>query len=130
MFYPILEMIPEDIQNELKQNYNALCELLRHFWSCFPASSKFLEEKVGSSIIIICSLLCAMLVYYIMCSFLKLEYLLSLLLLLLLYYPFLLTCQMHTDYTVRAHDILIFEPFSVVFVKCTDINKQLDVFIV
>ena len=51
MFFPILEMIPEDIQNELKQNYNALCELLRHFWSCFPASSKFLEEKVGSSII-------------------------------------------------------------------------------
>ena len=83
-----------------------------------------------SSIIIICSLLCAMLVYYIMCSFLKLEYLLSLLLLLLLYYPFDLTCQMHTDYTVSAHDILIFEPFSVVFVKCTDINKQLDVFIV
>ncbi|KAL4225738.1 General transcription factor IIH subunit 1 [Mactra antiquata] len=40
------QMVPEDIQNELKQNYNALCELLRHFWSCFPASSKFLEEKV------------------------------------------------------------------------------------
>lgn len=40
------QMVPEDIQNELKQNYNALCELLRHFWSCFPISSKFLEEKV------------------------------------------------------------------------------------
>lgn len=40
------QMVPEDIQHELQQNYNALCELLRHFWSCFPASSKFLEEKV------------------------------------------------------------------------------------
>lgn len=40
------QMVPEDMQNELKQNYNALCELLRHFWSCFPVSSKFLEEKV------------------------------------------------------------------------------------
>ena len=42
----------------------------------------------------------------------------------------LLTCQMHTDYTVSAHDILIFDKYSVVFVKCTDNNQQLDVFIV
>lgn len=40
------QMVPEDVQNELKQQYTALCELLRHFWSCFPASTKFLEEKV------------------------------------------------------------------------------------
>ena len=33
------------------------------------------------------------------------------------YYPIVLTCQMHTDYTVNAHDILIFESFSVVFVR-------------
>ena len=37
---------------------------------------------------------------------------------------------MHTDYTVSAHDILIFEKCSVVFVRCTDNNQQLDVFIV
>ena len=46
------------------------------------------------------------------------------------YCPILLTCQMHTDYTVSAHNILIFDPFLVVFVKCTDNNHQLDVFIV
>ena len=46
------------------------------------------------------------------------------------YCPMLVTCQMHTDYTVSAHDILIFEPFSVVFVKCTDNNRQVDFFIV
>lgn len=40
------QMIPEDVQNELKQQYTALCELLRHFWSCFPTSTKFLEDKV------------------------------------------------------------------------------------
>ena len=42
----------------------------------------------------------------------------------------LFTCQMHTDYTVSVHDILIFDKYSVVFVKCTDNNQQLDVFIV
>jgi len=35
---------------------------------------------------------------------------------------------MHTDYTVSAHDILIFDKYSVVFVRCTDNNQQLDVF--
>ena len=37
-----------------------------------------------------------------------------------IYYPTLLTCQMHTNYTVNAHDILIFEKCSVFFVICTD----------
>jgi len=49
---------------------------------------------------------------------------------LMRYYPSLLTCQMHTDYTVSTHDILIFEKYSVVFVRCTDTNQQLDVYIV
>lgn len=40
------QIIPPDIQEELRQTYSALCELLRHYWSCFPTSSKFLEEKV------------------------------------------------------------------------------------
>ncbi|OWF54756.1 general transcription factor IIH subunit 1-like [Mizuhopecten yessoensis] len=39
-------MVAVDVQSELKKQYTALQELLRHFWSCFPASSKFLEEKV------------------------------------------------------------------------------------
>jgi len=47
-----------------------------------------------------------------------------------MYYSILLTCQMHTVYTVSVHDILIFEIFSEVFVICTDNNQQLDVFIV
>ncbi|XP_059154425.1 general transcription factor IIH subunit 1-like [Physella acuta] len=33
-------------RDEIKQNYNAMCELLRHFWACFPVSSKALEDKV------------------------------------------------------------------------------------
>ena len=41
---------------------------------------------------------------------------------LMRYYPSLLTCQMHTDYTVSARDILIFEKYSLVFVRCTDTN--------
>ncbi|XP_050408236.1 general transcription factor IIH subunit 1 [Patella vulgata] len=40
------QMIPKEIQQEIQQQYSALCELLRHFWNCFPVSSKFLEEKV------------------------------------------------------------------------------------
>ena len=37
---------------------------------------------------------------------------------------------MHTDYTVSAHDISIFEKCSLVFARCTDNNQQLDVIIV
>ena len=40
------ELVPAEIQQEVKQLYSALCELLRHFWSCFPVTSKTLEEKV------------------------------------------------------------------------------------
>lgn len=38
-------MVSLDTQGELKHHYNALCELLRHFWSCFPTTTKFLEDK-------------------------------------------------------------------------------------
>ena len=34
-------------QDDLKQLYSSATELLRHFWSCFPASTPFLREKVG-----------------------------------------------------------------------------------
>ncbi|XP_046864064.1 general transcription factor IIH subunit 1-like isoform X2 [Xenia sp. Carnegie-2017] len=31
---------------ELRQHYNAVSELLRNFWSCFPVTSSLLEDKV------------------------------------------------------------------------------------
>ena len=31
---------------DIRNHYVALNELLRHFWSCFPVQSKFYEEKV------------------------------------------------------------------------------------
>uniref|UniRef100_A0A6J0V313 General transcription factor IIH subunit 1 n=1 Tax=Pogona vitticeps TaxID=103695 RepID=A0A6J0V313_9SAUR len=42
----INQMVPNDIQSELKHLYVAVGELLRHFWSCFPVNTAFLEEKV------------------------------------------------------------------------------------
>ena len=42
----IAELVSPAIQTELGHLYTALGELLRHFWSCFPTTSKFLEEKV------------------------------------------------------------------------------------
>jgi len=41
-------MVPEEIQQEMKNLYCALCELLRHFWACFPTTTKALEDKVHS----------------------------------------------------------------------------------
>lgn len=50
--FSLTEIVPPDVQEEVKANYSALLELLRHFWTCFPVSSKSLEEKVmeGESI--------------------------------------------------------------------------------
>uniref|UniRef100_A0A3Q3MUV1 General transcription factor IIH, polypeptide 1 n=1 Tax=Labrus bergylta TaxID=56723 RepID=A0A3Q3MUV1_9LABR len=42
----INQMVPTDVQGELKHLYAAAGELLRHFWSCFPVNTPFLEEKV------------------------------------------------------------------------------------
>lgn len=42
----INQMVPSDVQGELKHLYAAAGELLRHFWSCFPVNTPFLEEKV------------------------------------------------------------------------------------
>ncbi|MGH0170742.1 UNVERIFIED_CONTAM: hypothetical protein FKN15_059516 [Acipenser sinensis] len=41
----INQMVPNDAQCELKHLYVAAGELLRHFWSCFPVNTPFLEEK-------------------------------------------------------------------------------------
>jgi len=43
-----VEMVPGEIQQEMKNLYCALCELLRHFWACFPTTTKALEDKVCS----------------------------------------------------------------------------------
>ncbi|XP_035520754.1 general transcription factor IIH subunit 1 [Morone saxatilis] len=42
----INQMVPTEVQGELKHLYAAAGELLRHFWSCFPVNTPFLEEKV------------------------------------------------------------------------------------
>ncbi|CAL8261607.1 unnamed protein product [Merluccius merluccius] len=42
----INQMVPSEVQAELKHLYTAAGELLRHFWSCFPVNTPFLEEKV------------------------------------------------------------------------------------
>nr|XP_057931129.1 general transcription factor IIH subunit 1 [Doryrhamphus excisus]XP_057931130.1 general transcription factor IIH subunit 1 [Doryrhamphus excisus]XP_057931131.1 general transcription factor IIH subunit 1 [Doryrhamphus excisus] len=42
----INQMVPSDVQGELKHLYSAAGELLRHFWSCFPVNSPFLEDKL------------------------------------------------------------------------------------
>ena len=40
------DVVPHDVQKELKQLYFSCNELLRHFWNCFPVTSDVLEEKV------------------------------------------------------------------------------------
>lgn len=45
-FFFFSEMVPSEVQGELKHLYVAAGELLRHFWSCFPVNTPFLEEKV------------------------------------------------------------------------------------
>jgi len=44
-------MIPSAVQGELKHLYAAAGELLRHFWSCFPVNTPFMEEKVNDNFI-------------------------------------------------------------------------------
>ncbi|XP_014670088.1 PREDICTED: general transcription factor IIH subunit 1-like [Priapulus caudatus] len=40
------QMVSQPIQKDMKAIYISLCELLRHFYACFPVTSKALEEKV------------------------------------------------------------------------------------
>uniref|UniRef100_A0A8C1SL59 General transcription factor IIH subunit 1 n=1 Tax=Cyprinus carpio TaxID=7962 RepID=A0A8C1SL59_CYPCA len=42
----INQLVPTDVQIELKHLYTAAGELLRHFWSCFPVNTPFLEDKL------------------------------------------------------------------------------------
>lgn len=42
----ISELVPADIEKEVRNLYLALCELLSHFWKCFPPTSAQTEQKV------------------------------------------------------------------------------------
>ncbi|XP_072034851.1 general transcription factor IIH subunit 1-like [Amphiura filiformis] len=46
MHQPLHAVYSKEIQHDLKRLYTSLAELLRHFWSCFPVSSKAVEEKL------------------------------------------------------------------------------------
>jgi transcription initiation factor TFIIH subunit 1 len=39
------ELVPADLERELKNLYMSLCELLRHFWTSFPPTTTTLEAK-------------------------------------------------------------------------------------
>lgn len=41
----IAELIPKDLEKELRNVYVCTCELLRHFWRSFPPTTPQLEEK-------------------------------------------------------------------------------------
>ncbi|KAJ7391064.1 General transcription factor IIH subunit 1 [Desmophyllum pertusum] len=43
-------LVSSSLQAEVKLQYNSLSELLRHFWSCFPVKTQFLEERIGQSL--------------------------------------------------------------------------------
>lgn len=40
-----IELIPKDLEKELRNVYVCACELLRHFWRSFPPTTPQLEEK-------------------------------------------------------------------------------------
>lgn len=41
--------LPKEIEQEIQNMYSSLCEVLRHFWSCFPTTTPALEEKAKNS---------------------------------------------------------------------------------
>lgn len=46
VLYLFPELVPPDIENEVRNLYLALCELLSHFWKCFPPSTPTAEQKL------------------------------------------------------------------------------------
>lgn len=40
------ELVPADVEKEVKNLYMSLCELLSHFWKCFPPTTPQLEQKL------------------------------------------------------------------------------------
>lgn len=42
----LAQLVPSDIEKEFRSLYLTICELLRHFWACFPPTTPTLEEKL------------------------------------------------------------------------------------
>lgn len=42
----LAQLVPKDIESEVRHLYLALCELLSHFWKCFPVASTLSEQKL------------------------------------------------------------------------------------
>lgn len=40
------ELVPSDIEKEVRNLYLAICELLHHFWRCFPPTTPNAEVKL------------------------------------------------------------------------------------
>lgn len=43
--FNIIELVPPEVQKELRNLYLSLCELLKHFWHSFPPTSPEMEAK-------------------------------------------------------------------------------------
>ncbi|CAG9856270.1 unnamed protein product [Phyllotreta striolata] len=42
----LAQLVPSDIEKEVRNLYFALCELLKHFWKCFPPTTPTTEAKL------------------------------------------------------------------------------------
>nr|CAH7730426.1 unnamed protein product [Callosobruchus chinensis] len=42
----LAQLVPPDIEKEVRNLYLALCELLKHFWRCFPPTTPVAEAKL------------------------------------------------------------------------------------
>ncbi|XP_018331842.1 general transcription factor IIH subunit 1 [Agrilus planipennis] len=42
----LAQLVPADIEKEVRHLYLSLCELLSHFWKCFPPTTPQLEQKI------------------------------------------------------------------------------------
>ncbi|KAF2882657.1 hypothetical protein ILUMI_23521 [Ignelater luminosus] len=41
----LAQLVPSDIEKDVRNLYLSLCELLNHFWKCFPPTTPALEQK-------------------------------------------------------------------------------------
>ncbi|XP_076256771.1 transcription factor B1 [Rhynchophorus ferrugineus] len=42
----LAQLVPADVEKEVRNLYLALCELLAHFWKCFPPTSSQSDQKI------------------------------------------------------------------------------------
>ncbi|CAH0560249.1 unnamed protein product [Brassicogethes aeneus] len=43
--HSLAQLVPSDIEKEVRNLYLALCELLNHFWKCLPPANPSMEQK-------------------------------------------------------------------------------------